>query len=208
MDGVLSVTTDFDVALTELYRAFGAPRPTDISGCPCCIDTKEICKLTSKALRDLTERELASYSASVFLTVDGKDFRYFLPRIFELSATVGGWWPSPEVVIGKLRRANWEDWTGEQKDSVRKFLAAWLERYFSLGADGAPEVDSILCGIGLSGDALAPYLEQIARHPETLQAYADLNAETFVSNGTLANPFWEEAPERGAPIVQLLGRMN
>jgi hypothetical protein len=207
MVGDVLMTADFDAVLAELYQTFEAPRPGEIAGCPCCIDTKEICTLTSKALRDVSDRELAPYAASVFLTVEGNDFGYFLPRIFELAATVSGWWPSPEVAIGKLRRANWDEWPTSKKEAVRNFLRAWLERHLALGADDAYEVDSIFCGIGLSGDDLSPYLDQLAQHPEALQAYAELNAEAL-ARGELANAFWQEAPERAAPIVRVLTKLH
>lgn len=200
----MSVTVaDLQPALQHLYEAFHASRPSVITGCPCCIDRKNVCTLTSKALGDLTDNDLAPYAVSVFLTVDGDDLRHFLPRIFELSATVGGWWPSPEVAIGKLRRANWESWSQPERERVQAFLLAWLERYLSLGADHADEIDSILCGIALSGEDLTRHLALFSRYPEALSAYRAMNAEAL-SSGGLCNAFWEEDPQAAEPIIQFL----
>lgn len=90
--------------IDALYAAFAAVRrPTGIVGCPCCIEDKQIAVLLSRPLRELSAEELSSYASSVFLTVgDEEEFRYFVPRILEISATDPGWWPDPEV--GRRRR--------------------------------------------------------------------------------------------------------
>lgn len=194
---------NFQTALAALYATFAHPRPSIVTGCPCCIDQKNIGALTSKPLRDLTHGDLAPYASSVFLTVDGDDFRYFLPRIFELSAAVNGWWPSPEVAISKLRRANWNDWPERDRQAVRLFLAAWLDSVLARGADHANDTDSILCGIALSGDDLAPYLARLRDHADLLAAYRDTNASAL-SQGKLINGFWEESPHAAREVIELL----
>src|SRR5689334_9546778 len=96
-------TVAFDAALEALYRSFAAPVPVKIEGCPCCLDRKEVKTLHSKPLQEQSDEDLGPYTFSVFLTVGSvTDFRYFLPRIMELSAIVPDWWPSPEIVVGKL----------------------------------------------------------------------------------------------------------
>jgi|CXWL01.1.fsa_nt_gi hypothetical protein len=116
--------------------------------------------------------------------------------------------PLLKLRLAKLRRANWDAWSITDRDCIRTFLEAWLDHYLERGADYAFEIDSILCGIGLSGDDLAPYLHQLTQFPEALRAYADLNAEALSSKGALVNAFWEAAPERSAPIIRLLCNLH
>src|SRR5262249_9287001 len=120
---IMNRTAAFDAALEALYQAFAAPPPARIEGCPCCLDRKDVKTLHIKPLREQSDKDLASYAASVFLTVgDVADFRYFLPRLLELSATVGGWWPSPEVAIGKLKLAGWRSWREAEQGAIEAFL--------------------------------------------------------------------------------------
>src|SRR4051812_29634791 len=103
---------DVRATVENLYRAFAAvPRLRDIDGCPCCIDRKEVGVLLSKPLRSVTPEELSAYAASAFLTVgDAADYRYFLPRILEVTAADPAWWPSPEVTGRAIRDSDPESW--------------------------------------------------------------------------------------------------
>ena len=94
-------------SIDVLYDAFAAvPKPTAIDACSCCVDADEIATLLTNPLRDISPDELSVYASKVFLTVGAEsDFRYFVPRIFEILATESGWWPDPEVVGRALARA-------------------------------------------------------------------------------------------------------
>ncbi|MFO1014521.1 MAG: hypothetical protein U1E50_12240 [Caulobacteraceae bacterium] len=94
-----------------LYATFAAPRPVRIDGCPCCIARKSLGPLHTRALRDLTGEDLGAYAFSLFHTVGAEvDFRYFLPRIFELTAEAPGAYPGAEIAFHKLALAHWETW--------------------------------------------------------------------------------------------------
>ena len=56
-----------------------------------------------------------------------KDYKHFLPRIFELAVDnaprIGA---EPAVIVGKLRIGLWDGWPEEERLAIRAaFLAAW-----------------------------------------------------------------------------------
>ena len=82
-------------ALAKVYSAFnGVPKPKHIDWCSHCIPENEVLVLLKTPLRQLTPEQLASYAGSVFLTAGGvADFRYFLPRILDVSLHERYWYP-------------------------------------------------------------------------------------------------------------------
>lgn len=187
----------------ELYAAFRASKPSEIEGCPCCIDKKGICTLLAKPLEALTSRDLGRYAASAFLTVgDDTDFRYFLPRIFEISASDLGWYPTPEVVLGKLKLTKWNNWTKRQRVALASFIETWFDSAMS-SAD--PHVlDSVLCGIGRAGIDPRPFLNRLEKNPAALKAVFELNSRDLYLSDRLRNPFWSDAKAAAAMVVAFL----
>lgn len=187
-------------SIDRLYEVFAeCPKPRNIDGCTCCIDEEEICTLLSKQLKNLTGPELSSYTSSLFHTVGGEaDFKYFLPRIFELSAAGAFSWPDPEVVLGKLPYANWTNWSREQKDAVFAFLAAVLKDCID---DPASEIDTWLCAIGRCVDDISPYLDLIREEMASLiRLYEENNQQLAI--GRLSNAFWDDVPDASRQVIE------
>jgi hypothetical protein len=187
-------------AINALYAAFASvPKPKTITGCPCCIEDKDIPVLLSQPLRDLMPEELSSYASSVFLTIgDEEDFRYFVPRILEISATDPSWWPDPEVVARTLADARWQEWPVAQKEAVAR---VWDERFTELieAAEGS-ELDSWLCGLARTGLALTSFLARLSRSPTATLALYGWHANEIVEH-RLANGFWDDAPQGRKEVV-------
>jgi hypothetical protein len=99
--------SEFDDALAALYKAFAGFPPKEIFGCYHCLDQPQRDLLLQKPLGELTNDDLSQYAWSLLSTVGGvEDFRYFLPRIFDLSSSDIRCGPAPpELVIGALSRA-------------------------------------------------------------------------------------------------------
>lgn len=157
-----------------LYATFAAPRPARIDGCPCCIDRKSLGPLHTLALRDLTGEDLGAYASSLFHTVGAEaDFRYFLPRIFELTAETPGAYPGAEIAFHKLALAHWETWPKAE----RAALAAYFDAAFDHSLAGqnldpaalvpsaadaiAQTIAALLTGMGRAGVDLAPFLARL-----------------------------------------------
>jgi hypothetical protein len=114
--------------LYEIFRTY--PLNQAMEACPCCHKPDAGKALLSKKLIDLTSEDLWQYANEAFQLWGGiADFKHFLPRIFEVLAECELEWPwrvsafvDAEIVMGKLRHGNWEDWPLEEQNAVRAFL--------------------------------------------------------------------------------------
>lgn len=189
--------SEFDRALAGLYAAFERPAPKEIFGCYCCLDQEGRDVLLRKPLGVLTSDQLGPYASSVFLTVgDVSDYRYFLPRILDLSASDLAWWPSPEVAVGALTRADWNEWSDVERAAILGFLSAWFDRWAAGLGDGAygGEVETLLCGMARAQIDIAPYLARLLRSENgaALRELFDLHGARDETSST-PQGFWDEA---------------
>jgi hypothetical protein len=149
-------------AIERLYAAFGSvPRPKAIERCEHCLSASEAGVLLGPVpLRELSADQLRAYATDVLLTVgDVADYRYFLPRIFEIACTEGFNWPDLEPLAGRLRVAGWSTWAAPEQAAIRGVLrACWREVL-----TGDPDnwgADVVLCAIANAEDELKPYLDE------------------------------------------------
>lgn len=198
-------------ALEAVYDEFHAPTPTRIDGCPCCVERKTVGGLHNRSLRELTEDDLRAYAFSVFLTIgDVADFRYFLPRIFELAIARPGFATSLEVVLGKLALAGWTSWSQREQESVRRLVDAWFDAVADAcvadwdGFDNT--LDEMLCGIGRAGLDPVLYLERLLPEERSfaLNVLWEINRDAIERKDRLANAFWREAPDAHAAVLARL----
>lgn len=185
-------------AIERSYAAFAAmPRPEKLEASP-VHDADDILRtLTSAPLRDLTDQQLALYSHSVITTIgDDRDFRHFLPRIFELS--VGPAWTGaePAVIASRLNMASWRDWPEEQRSAILQFFRS----AFATAIDRHPNYDNIavdwFSGLTILGDSPSLIFE---RWRSTRSINAALNLAAFIIDEAkhirrhheVRAPFWE-----------------
>jgi hypothetical protein len=188
-----------NAATEALYRAFAGPTPAKITGCPCCTDPRNLDALLATPLQALTGDQLWRYVSGAFLTVGAEqDFRYLLPRIFELSASDPGDLPHPEIVLGKLALANWRTWPDARQRAVEAFVDAWFESALGRDLELAETEDgwmlegaeSVLCGAARAGFPLRAWLLRLQER-DAAPVLADLKAR-FPND---LSAFWEIAPE-------------
>ena len=135
--------------IDQLYRVFSRyPPPSSLHGCPCCTDEEASRALIRRGLRDLPASVLSHYAFKALSTWGTlEDYRYFLPRILELTST-GELDCDTEVTLGKLGYADWTVWPDDEQVAVRDFVTAlWCE---SVRSGQASRADSILCGFACS----------------------------------------------------------
>ncbi|MDN3241739.1 hypothetical protein [Glycomyces tritici] len=197
-----------DAAIDRLYTVFSTvPRPAAIDLCPCCMTEAEAAAiLVPVPLRELRTEVLAPYAGDVLLTVGSvADFRYFLPRIFDIACTSGFDWPELEPLFRRLRDAAWTAWAAEEQAGIRGLLQAYWEQTLAVGEHDA---GTVLCAIGNAEDDLGPYLDEWTAalgHPTAAAELRDLLQHgTRWKHGTmrLTNAFWGR---RGAQVLQWLG---
>src|SRR5690606_13773686 len=91
-------------------------------------------------------------------TVD--DYKYFLPRILELSATEeASVWPGLEMwlIASKLELGQWEEWPATEREAIQRFLRARWGALLHLSPDDVGAIE-FLEGIA-ELDELQPYLD-------------------------------------------------
>jgi len=194
------MTDQLQNAIDATYAAFASvKKPRVIDGCPCCLDDKEVSVLLNRSLKELTPAELSSYSSSVFLTVGSEsDFRYFLPRILEITVTDAGWWPDPEVVGRSLASAGWQKWSVRERDAIVHLFETHFDELFA-EPDGS-ELDSCLCGFARSGLDISAYLDKIACSPPVVLAFYEWHADS-IGDRALGNGFWDEVPASRKQVI-------
>jgi len=167
-------------ALDVVYREFTAPTPQGIEGCPCCSETRGVDVLLTTPLRELTGEQLGRYVSGLFYTIGSeRDFRYFLPRIFDISINDPEHANNPEIVLEKLRLGNWRSWSVAERRSVEALVDAWFELALAQDLTGADEwwigdeAESVLCGAARAGFPLAPWLARL-QEPFASPVLADL----------------------------------
>jgi hypothetical protein len=182
--------------LERVYRVFAMPVPAVIDGCPCCIATRGVDVLLTNPLRSLTGQQLWRYVSGAFLTIGGEqDFRYFLPRILDISVNDPGNASHAEVVLGKLALANWQGWSRDEREAVEAFVGAWFDHALAVDlatiSDGCilSEMEGILCGAARAGLSLGPLLARLTA-PEAAPVLAELRA----LYPRELSPFWEDVP--------------
>ena len=192
--------------MEAVYRAFAAPAPPAIEGCPCCVSTRGTDILLTTPLREITGRQLSRYVSGAFLTVGGEtDFRYLLPRILDLSANDSEDAHDPEIVLGKLALANWRSWSAEEGRAIEELIDAWfeaaLERDMLEAGHGwiGWEAESVLCGAARAGLPLARWLARLLE-PRAEPMLADLK-QRFPSE---LSEFWKDAPTGFRELSKIL----
>ncbi len=195
-------------AVKSLYQAFRrrgkAPIPR---GCPCCTTPLEFEHLASKPLSHLSATDLERYARRAMTTVDHTDtFRYFLPRIVELSVE-GAFLVDREVVFGKIRYGNWHEWPIPEREALERFSKA-IAATFAVTMYDPWELDEWVCALGQFVDdlpeLLAPILTRTSAARANLASLIQHNTNEFGAI-ELVNAFWEEC-HNADPLKLWLGR--
>jgi hypothetical protein len=183
-------------ALETVYRLFATPAPLTIEGCPCCLATRGVDVLLTTPLRALTGEALWRYVSGVFYTVGSeRDFRYLLPRILDVAINDPGNSNNTEIVLGKLKLANWQSWPADERSAIETLVEAWFERALANdpveAAEGwvGWEAESVLCGAARAGLPLTRLIERL-QEPAAATVLADLKERL----PNQLSPFWKDAP--------------
>lgn len=150
-------------AIERSYAEFAnvaCPRKLDASPLR---DANEILRmLTSASLRELEGEKVGPYSSWAITTVgNGRDYRHFLPRIFELAVTDPVWLGAePPVMASKLNMAEWRTWPSEQQGAVLHFFLSAIDAVVERHPDDGQSADSWFCGIMTLGEPAPPTFER------------------------------------------------
>jgi hypothetical protein len=117
-------------AVEKLYSVFASyPLNPRMEGSPLYSDLLVWNRtLAARPLRALSIDHLGIFYFKVMSTWGNvNDFRHFLPRIFELLATLNTGWEE-WIALDKLRYGHWETWPEAEQNAVNDYLLAlWIE---------------------------------------------------------------------------------
>jgi hypothetical protein len=204
MAGVPPPFEPLRLAIERLYEMFGPyPLRPHIDACSHCHSEEDHRRLASKPLRELTAVDLHDYAFSATLTWgDDRDYRHFLPRLFESMVSAEEPAVDPETVVGHLRHGEWQSWPPQEQSGIRSFFSAWWSSVIENYPSAVP-VEDCLCAIARVEDDVAS-LTQTWLKSTSVSAFRHLadfvfdNVSSWTNFGTLSNAFWEgrEAPMR------------
>lgn len=197
-----------EASISALYEAFSRIRkPAKIEACPCCLTEGEVTRLLKKPLRDLAAEDLDNYLSALFLTSGSTDdFRYFLPRLFELNIRSPGCFISDwEILLERLHQGDWHRWADAERKAVLDLIDAVVTDYLAEGSAALYDFCKIICGIARARLDTGSYLEYLLlpENKSLLEAYEADNAR-HVLKGKLSNPFWSDVPEERSKVVAWL----
>lgn len=183
------MSTPLADAISVVYAAFApVPKPGWIDHCPCCMDDDEVTSLLRMPVREISAEHLSNYASTVFLTVGAAaDYRYFLPRILELSAIDPSRWPHAEIIGRGLRDAEWLTWDAREQDAITQLYTAKFEEI--LARQDLSDLDSWLCATAISGLDVAPFLSALEAIPAATLDFYTRNSDPHYGI-QLRNEFW------------------
>jgi hypothetical protein len=170
MDGKLAAAIEAAYATFSKYQLNGA---LSVCRCPVCVDGETERLLLTTPLRSISSALLAQYTHSSHAWDDqvAGQFRYFLPRYFELIAQDDP--PTliaAETSLDRLSNADYvRNWPAQEAEAIDAFWLAlfldrlarpeedWSARDYVVPAHSA--IDQLLCMVARAGGTVAPLLE-------------------------------------------------
>lgn len=117
------MTDRLKISIEKLYDIFAKYQGlSKLEGSPLYDDLETWNKLLrNKKLKELTGEDLSLFAGKIILTWgDENDYRYYLPRILELTAelkTPYDIW----TLYSRLEDANWKTWNAEEQTAINDF---------------------------------------------------------------------------------------
>lgn len=188
-------------SVAELYRVFSRYRlATDFEGCPCCVSADHSRRLATLPLRSLSFDDLEQYAVKA-MTTWGKveHFKYFLPRLFELTIEHRDDFMDLAVVFGKLKYGDVQSWKLTEQEAITKFFREYWDLQLSKPPTSPYDsyIDSVLCGLSNGSYCVAEFLDSWLLTPSSsakqhLATLVENNASSILSRGEMSSAFWQK----------------
>jgi hypothetical protein len=150
------LTAKLQSTIAESYEVFAVcPPPKKLRASPLRDADEILATLTSAPLRQLTAAQVGPYASWALSTVgNDRDYRHFLPRIFELSVTDPVWLGGePPIMANKLNRASWRNWPADQRNIVLRFFRAAFDAVLAIHPEEGQAADLWFCGLVKLGES-------------------------------------------------------
>lgn len=200
-------------SIESLYYIFSSySSKSHMEACPCCVREDEKKEIKRKPIRELNANNLKSYAFKALTTWGNEDnFKYFLPRLFELQAFERFEFSSPEVLFGKLEYADWWTWPVQEQQVIKTYFKL-LWKFVLVVIEPTPfgtEIGNYLCGIGQAIDNLNPYLvlwqqNDMLNAQTNFIAFIQENIDELIYENKLVNSYWENRERQMKQVVRWL----
>jgi hypothetical protein len=194
------MTTELENIISKAYKQFGHYKiipPLEVCT-ECCMTLEEVETLCKTPLRQISNELLGKYndSASIANSTPG-NYKYFLPRILELTALHKFPTHSPEIVFQRMTLGKhdiWKisEWTKDEIDLLNEYALTFFNDYLLHYPSGSMDaVDSFIVMFGLTGIDIAFLLNAWTNNDNknSILHYADLvvwhldNTKESMNNG-------------------------
>ena len=159
--------------VNALYDAFAATHPGVLHSCPCCTDRAAFEELAEYDVRDAPSHLLDMYvSEAVGTAGEARDFRYYLPRILELTLREEqGFYPARHAAT--VRYTVLSSWSDSHQRALLDFYHAVIQcmiewEYFDTLADW-------ICAMATSECDIKPVLNTLETSPAAAVAFFAAN---------------------------------
>jgi hypothetical protein len=205
--------------LQNLYKVFSIyEKPDKIDGCSHCHTEENSKELLTKPLKNLEPKDLINFGFSGLLTMGStSDFKYLLPRIFEIVATsLSDYNINTEIIFSKLRYANWLSWPPNEIKTIRQFLQQlWEDKitnYIDYD-DNILNTSELICAISQCEDDLTYYLrywESLRTNDSYFYMFDFLydNTDNLMDRINLSNSFWSERETQFNQVLRWLNEFD
>lgn len=168
--------------------------------------------MLSAPLRQLSAERIGPYAGWAMTSVgDAGTYRYFLPRILELSIREPAWLGfEPMIIASRLIDANWRDWAVDQQAAISDFFHAAFAVSRVQHAQEDERAALWLAALLRLGEPLLPLFEawRAGSSPNAALQIALLvqrEGKNLFRHGEVRGPFWEDVePRSRRELAQLL----
>lgn len=200
-------------AIEQAYAAFSkVSPPLELEASPLRNARQILAALSAAPLRELTEEQIGPYSGWAITTVgNDRDYRHFLPRIFELSVTNPVWLGAePPVMASKLNMARWREWPDSQQKAVLRFFRAAFDWVVQQHPESGWSAALWACGLATLGEDASAIFDRLY---STSSPLAALQLASFIMDeakrlrrhGEVRTSFWDDVdPEARRRIADFL----
>lgn len=159
--------------INDLYAAFADGHPGILYSCPCCTDESAYERLAEYDVREVPTSLMDMYASDAVGTAgDARHFRYYLPRMLELTLREEeGLYPERHAATVRYTRL--DSWSEEHQRALIDFYHATIQcmiewEYFDT-------LDDWICAIGTSECGIEPFLKVLEGSPAAVVAFFAAN---------------------------------
>lgn len=187
-------------AIYQAYIAFSdMPQPREITASPLRNAGKILSVITAAPLRELAGNQIGPYSGWAITTVgDDRDYRHFLPRIFELAISDPIWLGTmPPVMASRIDKGGWRRWPEHHQEAVLHFFHSAFRAALETHPEELQSASQWLCALMMLGESVAPGFQEWHSSVATdaslqLAAFVLEEKKQLLRGGDLRGSFWAD----------------